>query len=110
MRGNAAQATHVDLATKLYGSPEVKASPRFSVPKRVPNGFTIEHYAGAVTYHTEHFLDKNRDFVVAEHQGLMQGSASGFVRALFPPDEDSSSGTVGVIVLTHCSIYRFQLR
>lgn len=81
----------MDLATKLYGSPEVKASPRFSIPKRVPNGFTIEHYAGAVTYHTDHFLDKNRDFVVAEHQGLMQGSSSGFVRALFPPDEDSAA-------------------
>ena len=82
----------MDLATKLYNSPEVKASPRFSVPRRVPNGFTIEHYAGAVTYHTEHFLDKNRDFVVAEHQGLLQGSGSPYVRMLFPPDDDTTTG------------------
>lgn len=85
------QATYTDLATKLYSSPEVKDSKRFSVPKRVPNGFTIEHYAGAVTYKTENFLDKNRDFVVGEHQALMQGSSSGFVRGLFPPDDDGAS-------------------
>ena len=82
------QATHHDLATKLYNSPEVKDNSRFSVPRRVPDGFTIEHYAGAVTYHTQNFLDKNRDFVVAEHQSLMQAAGSSFVQALFPPDPD----------------------
>ena len=87
----------MDLATKLYNSPEVKASPRFSVPRRVPNGFTIEHYAGAVTYHTEHFLDKNRDFVVAEHQAMLQGSGSSFVRTLFPSDDDSSSSSASPV-------------
>ena len=82
------QATHHDLATKLYNSPEVKGNTRFSVPRRVPDGFTIEHYAGGVTYQTQNFLDKNRDFVVAEHQSLMQAAKSSFVRALFPPDPD----------------------
>ncbi|KAK9815009.1 hypothetical protein WJX73_004719 [Symbiochloris irregularis] len=85
------RATHSDLATKLYNSPEVRDSKRFAVPKRVPNGFTIEHYAGAVTYKTENFLDKNRDFVVGEHQALMQGSSSGFVCGLFPPEDDGKA-------------------
>ena len=63
------------------------------MPRLVPDGFTIEHYAGAVTYRTEHFLDKNRDFVVAEHQALMQASSSDFVRQLFPldPEEPTAS-------------------
>ena len=44
--------------------------------------------AGAVTYKTDNFLVKNRDFVVAEHQALLGASQHEFVRALFPSDPD----------------------
>lgn len=44
--------------------------------------------AGAVTYRTDNFLAKNRDFVVAEHQALLGASDQDFVRQLFPPDAD----------------------
>ena len=44
--------------------------------------------AGAVTYRTDNFLAKNRDFVVAEHQALLGASEQDFVRQLFPPDAD----------------------
>ena len=82
------QATNADFANKLYMTPEVASSARFAKPKLDQTGFTIQHYAGAVTYKTENFLAKNKDFVVAEHQQLMQNSSQAFVRGLFPPDAE----------------------
>ena len=39
-----------------------------------------------VSYKTQNFLDKNKDFVVAEHQALMEASAHDFSQLLFPAD------------------------
>lgn len=44
-----------------------------------------------MTYKTDNFLSKNRDFVVAEHQALLGASHHNFVRLLFPPDDDGAS-------------------
>jgi myosin-5 len=49
-----------DLAEKLYNTPSVKDSQRFQKPKLSQTAFTIQHYAGPVTYQTENFLDKNK--------------------------------------------------
>lgn len=95
------QATHKDLANRLYASPEVTGSSRFSKPKLSQTGFSIEHYAGPVTYKTENFLAKNRDFVVAEHQALLQASTEGFVQLLFPREPDSNGN---VVRPSHCSM------
>ncbi|WZY81644.1 hypothetical protein YC2023_028028 [Brassica napus] len=44
-----------------------------------------------VTYSAEFFLDKNKDYVVAEHQALLDASKCSFVANLFPPlPEDAS--------------------
>ena len=84
----------MDFANRLYGSPEVTGSKRFSKPKLSQTGFAIEHYAGGVAYKTDNFLNKNKDFVVAEHQQLMQSSDQAFVRMLFPADpEPAADGT-----------------
>jgi myosin-5 len=61
-------ATGKDLAQKLYTAPSCTNSKRFSKPKTSQSAFTISHYAGGVTYECTHFLEKNKDFVVAEHQ------------------------------------------
>ena len=37
-----------------------------------------------MTYQTELFLDKNKDYVVAEHQDLLGCSKDPFVAGLFP--------------------------
>jgi hypothetical protein len=42
-----------------------------------------------VTYQTDHMLEKNRDFVVAEHQALLAASALPLARALFPDAADA---------------------
>jgi myosin-5 len=46
-----------------------------------------------VTYQADHFLDKNKDYVVAEHQDLLNASSCHFVAGLFPslPEESSKS-------------------
>lgn len=46
-----------------------------------------------VTYQTDLFLDKNKDYVVTEHQALLCASKCSFVSDLFPPVEDSTKAT-----------------
>lgn len=88
------KATGKDFAEKLYGSATCKNSKRFSKPKWSQTAFTVVHYAGDVTYESANFLEKNKDFVVAEHESLMQNSVVEFIRNLFPvPEEDAASGT-----------------
>ncbi|CAN1242723.1 XI-2 [Linum perenne] len=71
-----------------------EACKRFSKPKLARSDFTVCHYAGEVTYQTEFFLDKNKDYVVAEHQALLSASKCSFVASLFPPlPEDSSKSS-----------------
>ncbi|KAL0710643.1 hypothetical protein Bca4012_017621 [Brassica carinata] len=76
------KSTHDTLAQKLYQT--FNGHKRFTKPKLARTDFTICHYAGDVTYQTELFLDKNKDYVVREHQALMNSSECSFVSSLFP--------------------------
>lgn len=40
-----------------------------------PPTFTVKHYAGAVTYHSDQFCDKNRDILNTDLIQLMQSSS-----------------------------------
>jgi myosin V len=44
-----------------------------------------------VTYQADHFLDKNKDYVVAEYQDLLNASTCPFVAGLFPPLPEETS-------------------
>ncbi|BBN18619.1 myosin V [Marchantia polymorpha subsp. ruderalis] len=83
------KSTNETFATKLFQS--FNRNKRFSKPKLSRTDFTISHYAGDVTYQTDLFLDKNKDYVVAEHQALLGSSSCSFVAGLFPPPSDESS-------------------
>ena len=83
------RATNSDFAQKLYSSDFISKSSRFSKPKLARDEFIIQHYAGNVQYDTLNFLEKNKDFVVLEHQELLGDSTEAFVRGLYPSDEDS---------------------
>ncbi|XP_030509984.1 myosin-12 [Cannabis sativa] len=83
------KSTHETFAQKMYQT--YKAHKRFSKPKLARTDFTINHYAGDVTYQADHFLDKNKDYVVAEHQALLDASRCSFVANLFPPLPEESS-------------------
>lgn len=110
------KSTHETFAQKLYQT--FKNNKRFIKPKLSRTSFTISHYAGEVkcvelvsqflcsrlkcsplkistmlqvTYLADLFLDKNKDYVVAEHQALLTTSKCSFARALFPPLPEESS-------------------
>ncbi|OVA16401.1 IQ motif [Macleaya cordata] len=83
------KSTHETFAQKMYQT--YKNNKRFSKPKLARTDFTINHYAGDVTYQADYFLDKNKDYVVAEHQALLNASKCFFVANLFPPLPEESS-------------------
>ncbi|CAA2998159.1 myosin-6-like [Olea europaea subsp. europaea] len=83
------RSTHETFAQKLYQT--FKNHKRFSKPKLARSDFTLAHYAGDVTYQTELFLDKNKDYVIAEHQALLCSSKCSFASGLFPPSTEESS-------------------
>ena len=59
------------------------ANKRLTRPKGAAAAFTLQHYAGGVTYAADAFLEKNKDYVVLEHLMLATSSGSPFIRELF---------------------------
>ena len=89
--------THEQFAQKLYGA--LKDQSRFKKPKRSTTAFTLDHYAGEVTYESDHFLEKNKDFVIVDHQKLLGDSEQALLREMFAakeePSKASGNGAVG---------------
>ncbi|KAL0552671.1 hypothetical protein IC582_011789 [Cucumis melo] len=83
------KSTHETFANKLYQT--FKTHKRFIKPKLSRTDFTIAHYAGEVLYQSDQFLDKNKDYVVPEHQDLLGASKCSFVAGLFPPLKEESA-------------------
>ncbi|KAJ7955936.1 Myosin [Quillaja saponaria] len=83
------KSTHETFAQKLYQT--FTKNKRFIKPKLSRTSFTILHYAGEVMYLANQFLDKNKDYVVAEHQDLLTAAKCPFVSGLFPPLPEESS-------------------
>ncbi|KAJ4708904.1 putative myosin [Melia azedarach] len=82
------KSTHETFSTKLFQN--FRGHLRLEKAKFSETDFTISHYAGKVTYQTDTFLDKNRDYVVVEHCNLLSSSKCPFVAGLFPlPPEES---------------------
>ncbi|KAK6940706.1 Myosin head, motor domain [Dillenia turbinata] len=85
------RATHETFAQKLYQT--YNGHKRFIKPKLARTDFTVAHYAGEVQYQTDLFLDKNKDYVVPEHQDLLSASDCYFVAGLFPPLSEETAKT-----------------
>ncbi|XP_039031656.1 myosin-15-like isoform X2 [Hibiscus syriacus] len=85
------KSTHETLSTKLFQN--FRGHLRLEKAKFSETDFTVSHYAGKVTYQTDSFIDKNRDYVVVEHCNLLASSKCQFVASLFPspPVESSRS-------------------
>lgn len=110
------KSTHETFSNKLYQT--FKNNKRFIKPKLSRSDFTIDHYAGEVKlniigntswekqiyiliflnpdifqvlYQSNQFLDKNKDYVVPEHQDLLGASKCYFVAGLFPPLPEETS-------------------
>ncbi|KAL8233454.1 hypothetical protein R6Q59_019554 [Mikania micrantha] len=82
------KSTHETFSNKLYQT--FRNHKRFVKPKLSRTDFTIAHYAGEVQYQSNQFLDKNKDYVVPEHQDLLGDSKCSFVASLFPPIAEES--------------------
>ncbi|XP_062221812.1 protein OPAQUE1-like isoform X2 [Phragmites australis] len=85
------KSTHETFATKMFRN--FSSHPRLEKTKFSETDFTISHYAGKVTYQTDSFLEKNRDYIVAEHCNLLSSSRCPFVSGLFTslPEESLRS-------------------
>ncbi|KAF3515892.1 hypothetical protein DY000_02061694 [Brassica cretica] len=83
------KSTPETFSEKLYQT--FRDHKRFIKPKLTRSDFTLVHYAGDVRYQSDQFLDKNKDYVVAEHQDMLNASKCSFVSGLFPPLPKESS-------------------
>jgi myosin-5 len=85
------RSTHESFSMKLFQN--FRFHPRLEKPKFSETDFTLSHYAGKVTYQTEAFLDKNRDYTIVEHCNLLSSSKCPFVAGIFPsaPEESTRS-------------------
>ncbi|KAG7649627.1 Dilute domain [Arabidopsis thaliana x Arabidopsis arenosa] len=83
------KSTHETFANKLYQT--FKTHKRFIKPKLSRTDFAVAHYAGEVQYQSDLFLDKNKDYVIPEHQDLLGASKCPFVVGLFPPLPEETS-------------------
>ncbi|KAL3520939.1 hypothetical protein ACH5RR_019088 [Cinchona calisaya] len=83
------KSTHETFSNKLYMT--FKNHKRFVKPKLSRTDFIISHYAGEVHYQSDQFLDKNKDYVVLEHQDLLTASKCSFVAGLFPPIREETT-------------------
>ncbi|GAB2287440.1 hypothetical protein Dimus_021817 [Dionaea muscipula] len=83
------KSTPETFTSKLYQT--YKNHKRLPKPKLSRTDFIISHYAGEVQYQADQFLDKNKDYVVAEHQDLLSLSKCPFVAGLFPPVPEEST-------------------
>ncbi|XP_066385756.1 protein OPAQUE1-like isoform X4 [Miscanthus floridulus] len=80
------KSTHETFAMKLFQN--LRAHPRLEKPKLSKTDFALLHFAGKVTYQTDLFLEKNRDYVIAEHQNLLSSSKCSFISGLFASHQD----------------------
>lgn len=106
------KSTPETFASKLYQT--YKSHKRITKPKLSRKDFIVTHYAGEVysfvlfqlyflllppplsflkfhchvtqvLYQPDQFLEKNKDYVVPEHQDMLSASKCPFVAGLFPP-------------------------
>lgn len=75
---------------------------------RDDEGFIIKHFAGAVCYNTNQFIEKNNDALHASLEALVQESKNKLLRELFEGDLQSSKGKLSFISVG--SKFRSQLQ
>ncbi|CAN1217160.1 XI-I [Linum perenne] len=83
------KSTHKTFSMKLFQ--HFRSHPRLEKAKFSETDFALSHYAGKVTYQTDTFLEKNRDYVVLEHCNLLSSSKCAFVAGLFSSSPEESS-------------------
>ena len=57
----------------------------FSIHSQRKKGLIYDCFQIQVTYQTDLFLDKNKDYAIPEHASILNASKCSFVSGLFPP-------------------------
>lgn len=57
--------------------------------------FTVEHYAGPVTYGTLNFLEKNRDTLSTDIKDMLAASADPLLKIIYDPTHPSNAAPAG---------------
>ena len=78
--------TSEQFAQKLFSA--LNSEKRFSKPKRSQVDFTLNHYAGDVTYESENFIEKNKDYAILEHTEVLSTSETNILRLIFEEKEN----------------------
>jgi myosin-5 len=75
------------LVSKLNTQLAVPSQKFYEKPRFGNNVFTIKHYAVAVTYTADGFIEKNKDTVSNEQQEVMMASTFGFLKDVLCSDQ-----------------------
>eukprot|EP00002_Diphylleia_rotans_P032740 TRINITY_DN6904_c0_g1_i2.p1 TRINITY_DN6904_c0_g1~~TRINITY_DN6904_c0_g1_i2.p1 ORF type:complete len:1057 (-),score=205.47 TRINITY_DN6904_c0_g1_i2:1190-4360(-) len=67
----------------------------FSKPKKILNGFIINHYAGDVCYEVDNFLEKNKDTLVPDLVVAVKQSTNTFISQLITFTNSAASPAEG---------------
>ena len=63
--------------------------------------FTVVHYAGKVTYDTQLFLDKNRDYLIPEQFIILGDSEEELVKSIFAEASAEFKASGGSMEASH---------
>ncbi|KAF3322852.1 Myosin-J heavy chain [Carex littledalei] len=88
--GQDPDAKHIIGVLDIYGFESFKINSFEQLCINFTNEKLQQHF-NQVTYQADQFLDKNKDYVVAEHQALLNSSTCHFVANLFPPLPEETS-------------------
>lgn len=80
--------TYLDKIATSY-----KEHAHFAIPIKTPNTFTIHHYAGAVTYNVDGFLDKNKDRMFDDLVRVIHDTKIPLIRSIVAT-QDGNDGDV----------------
>ena len=76
------KATEKTFAEKLYKNH--MNHPQFEKPRiGAGTSFTIKHYADKVTYDTNTFIDKNKDFIIPDQLTILSKSSFSLLQSVF---------------------------
>src|SRR5690606_28793038 len=78
--------TYLDKIGTAY-----KDHAHFAIPIKTPNTFTVHHYAGAVTYNVDGFLDKNKDQMFDDLIRVIHSSKIPLIQSIVATQDSNNS-------------------
>jgi myosin heavy subunit len=85
--GNGTDTSYMSKIEKSFGTGKKDENPYFRNNKKVPELFSVVHFAGPVEYCVTNFLEKNRDSLSQTSKDTMLASTVPLISTLFKMDE-----------------------